>query len=81
MEAGRIRFRPIMMTAFSTIFGLLPLALATGAGAASRISIGMAVIGGMFVSTFGSLYVVPVFYILASTLQRRFSKRFLADDG
>ena len=81
MEAGRIRFRPIMMTAFSTIFGLLPLALATGAGAASRISIGMAVIGGMFVSTFGSLYVVPVFYILASTVQRRFSKRFLADDG
>ncbi len=64
IEAGNIRFRPILMTAFSTIFGLLPLALATGAGAASRVSIGMAVVGGMLVSTFLSLYVVPVFYAI-----------------
>ena len=61
VEAGRIRFRPILMTAFSTIFGLMPLALATGAGAASRVSIGVSVVGGMFLSTILSLYVVPVF--------------------
>lgn len=71
LEAGTVRFRPILMTAFSTIFGLLPLAFATGAGAASRVSIGMAVVGGMFVSTFLSLYVVPVFYAIAMKAQYR----------
>ncbi len=53
----------------STIFGVAPLAFATGAGAASRISIGMTVLGGMLVSTVLSLYVVPVFYVWATTLQ------------
>jgi HAE1 family hydrophobic/amphiphilic exporter-1/multidrug efflux pump len=65
IDAGTIRFRPILMTAFSTIFGLMPLALSSGAGAASRISLGTAVVGGMLVATFLSLYVVPVFYVLA----------------
>ena len=60
-----------MMTAFSTIFGLLPLAFATGPGAASRVSIGLSVMGGMFVSTFLTLYVVPVFYVLAIKAQSR----------
>ncbi len=69
IEAGKVRFRPILMTAFSTIFGVLPLAFATGAGATSRISIGMAVLGGMLVSTILSLYVVPVFYVIAKTFQ------------
>jgi hydrophobe/amphiphile efflux-1 (HAE1) family protein len=71
LEAGKVRLRPILMTAFSTIFGLLPLAFATGAGAASRVSIGMSVVGGMFVSTFLSLYVVPVFYVIATKVQNR----------
>lgn len=71
LEASRIRFRPILMTAFSTIFGLLPLALATGAGAASRVAIGTSVLGGMFVSTLLSLFVVPVFYVIATSLQHR----------
>lgn len=74
MEAGKIRFRPILMTAFSTVFGLMPLALATGAGAASRVSIGVSVVGGMLVSTLLSLYVVPVFYIIASKAQFRLTK-------
>ncbi|MBO9999797.1 MAG: efflux RND transporter permease subunit [Cyanobacteria bacterium SID2] len=74
LEAGKIRFRPILMTGFSTIFGLLPLALATGAGAASRVSIGMSVVGGMLVSTLLSLYVVPVFYVLANVAQKRLVK-------
>lgn len=69
VEASRLRFRPILMTAFSTIFGVMPLAFASGAGAASRVSIGMSVMGGMLVSTILSLYVVPVFYVMAKGLQ------------
>ena len=75
IEAGKVRFRPILMTAFSTIFGVLPLAFATGAGAGSRISIGMTVLGGMLVSTVLSLYVVPVFYAIAKLFQSRISKQ------
>ena len=47
IEASRLRFRPILMTAFSTIFGVMPLALASGPGPASPVSIRMSVIGGM----------------------------------
>ncbi|MGD1936655.1 MAG: efflux RND transporter permease subunit [Cyanophyceae cyanobacterium] len=64
VEAGRIRFRPILMTAFSTLFGILPLVLSSGPGAASRTALGVAVLGGMALSTVLSLGVVPVFYIL-----------------
>ncbi|HEY9848556.1 MAG TPA: efflux RND transporter permease subunit [Leptolyngbyaceae cyanobacterium] len=71
LEAGLVRFRPILMTAFSTIFGLVPLAIATGAGAASRVSLGMTVLGGMLISTVLSLYVVPVFYVIATSAQVR----------
>ena len=69
VKASQLRFRPILMTAFSTIFGIMPLAFASGAGAASRVSIGMSVMGGMLVSTILSLYVVPVFYVIAKGLQ------------
>lgn len=65
IDAGVIRFRPILMTAFSTIFGLLPLAFASGAGADSRISLGMAVVGGLLVSTLLTLYIVPVFCVIS----------------
>ncbi len=71
IEACRLRFRPIMMTALSTILGVMPLAFATGAGAASRVAIGMSVLGGMFVSTLLSLYIIPVFYVIATSLQSR----------
>ncbi len=71
LEASRIRFRPILMTAFSTIFGLVPLAFATGAGAASRVAIGTSVLGGMLVSSLLSLFIVPVFYVIATSLQHR----------
>jgi multidrug efflux pump len=71
IEACRLRFRPIMMTALSTILGVMPLAFATGAGATSRVAIGMAVMGGMFVSTFLSLYIIPVFYVIATSIQSR----------
>jgi HAE1 family hydrophobic/amphiphilic exporter-1/multidrug efflux pump len=69
LSAGNIRFRPILMTAFSTIFGLMPLALSSGAGAVSRTSLGTVVLGGMAVSTALSLYAVPVFYALLTRLQ------------
>ncbi|WP_448561772.1 efflux RND transporter permease subunit [Trichothermofontia sp.] len=71
LEASRIRFRPILMTAFSTIFGLLPLAFATGAGAASRVAIGTSVLGGMLVSSVLTLFIVPVFYVIATAWQHR----------
>ena len=62
MEAGRLRLRPILMTAFAFILGVLPLVVATGAGAASRQSIGTTVFGGMLAATVLTLVFVPVFY-------------------
>jgi multidrug efflux pump subunit AcrB len=64
MEAGRLRLRPILMTAFAFIFGVLPLMFAHGAGAASRQSLGTAVFGGMLTATALTLVFVPVFYSL-----------------
>jgi len=62
--AARLRLRPILMTAFAFILGVVPLALATGAGANSRHSIGYTVIGGLLVGTLFTLVVVPTFYVL-----------------
>lgn len=66
IAASEQRLRPILMTAISTIVGILPLAFATGAGAGSRQSLGTTVVGGMLVATLLSLFVVPVFYIIIS---------------
>jgi HAE1 family hydrophobic/amphiphilic exporter-1 len=63
VEAARIRLRPILMTSFAFILGVLPLALATGAGAAARNSVGTAVAGGMLASTFLSILFIPVLYV------------------
>ncbi|QCI68904.1 efflux RND transporter permease subunit [Phreatobacter stygius] len=63
-EAARLRLRPILMTAFAFILGVVPLMLATGAGAASRQSLGTAVFGGMLVATILTLGFVPVFYAM-----------------
>ncbi|PSN18231.1 hydrophobe/amphiphile efflux-1 family RND transporter, partial [filamentous cyanobacterium CCP5] len=81
INAGNIRFRPILMTAFSTIFGLLPLALSSGAGAVSRASLGTVVLGGMIVSTLLSLFVVPVFYVLLTKAQRKVVGSFSSSDS
>jgi multidrug efflux pump len=66
IQAATIRLRPILMTSFSTIFGVLPIALGLGAGAESRRPLGLAVVGGMLFSTFLTLILVPVVYTLLS---------------
>ncbi len=62
MDAAAVRFRPILMTSISTILGILPIALALGAGAESRTSMGIAVIGGLFIGSFLTLYIIPAVY-------------------
>ncbi len=62
MQAAASRFRPILMTSLSTILGILPIALALGAGSESRVSMGLAVIGGMVFATGLTLYVIPAIY-------------------
>src|SRR5271168_492558 len=69
MEAGRLRLRPILMTAFAFILGVIPLMLASGAGAASRQSIGTTVFGGMLAATILGLVLVPVFYAVIENLR------------
>jgi multidrug efflux pump len=64
IEAARIRLRPILMTSFAFIFGVMPLALSTGAGANSRIAIGTAVIGGMITATALAIFYSPFFFVL-----------------
>ncbi len=66
-EASLQRLRPILMTSASTVLGLLPLAVATGEGANQRIAMGVAVVGGMLVSTVLTMYVVPAIYTYIST--------------
>ena len=68
-EASLVRLRPILMTAFSFILGVVPLVFASGAGAESRHSLGTAVFGGMILSTFLSLIVVPVFYVVIQSIR------------
>jgi multidrug efflux pump len=64
LEAARIRFRPILMTSLAFIFGVLPLAISTGAGANSRIAIGTAVIGGMLTALILAIFYIPLFFVL-----------------
>ena len=64
LEAARIRLRPILMTSFAFIFGVLPLAISTGAGANSRIAIGTSVIGGMLTATVLAIFYIPFFFVL-----------------
>jgi hydrophobe/amphiphile efflux-1 (HAE1) family protein len=71
MEAARLRLRPILMTAFAFILGVVPLMFARGAGAASRQSIGTTVFGGMVAATVLTLIFVPVFYAVIEQLRER----------
>ncbi len=71
IEAARIRLRPILMTSFAFILGVLPLVFATGAGSASRHSVGTTVFGGMIVSTGLNLFFIPVLYVILKSLLER----------
>ncbi|WP_375690269.1 multidrug efflux RND transporter permease subunit [Pseudooceanicola sp. LIPI14-2-Ac024] len=70
-EAAQLRLRPILMTALTFILGVLPLAVASGAGAAAQNAIGIGVIGGMLASTFIGIFMVPALYVLIMRLTRR----------
>jgi multidrug efflux pump len=82
VAAARIRLRPILMTSFAFIFGVLPLALATGAGANSRVAIGTSVIGGMLAAALLAIFFIPLFFVLVrrgvrdgiAALRQRFGK-------
>lgn len=74
------RLRPILMTSFSSVLGLLPLALATGEGANGRIAMGVAVIGGLIFSTLISMYIVPAMYMYISTDREKTRRREAISD-
>ena len=75
MEAAKLRFRPILMTAFTSIIGCLPLAMATGAGAAARCGMGVAVVGGMTFATLFGVFLIPCFYLITAYMVRFFLKK------
>ena len=81
LEAARLRLRPILMTSLSFILGSMPLVLASGAGAASRHSIGTGIIGGMIGATSLALFFVPLFYYLITSLRERLSGGRPAQSG
>ncbi|MEQ8243367.1 MAG: efflux RND transporter permease subunit [Fulvivirga sp.] len=72
--AAKSRFRPILMTSLSTILGILPIALALGAGSESRVSMGIAVIGGMLFATILTLFVIPAIYSYITSTQKRVAR-------
>lgn len=75
IEAAHLRFRPIVMTSLAFILGCVPLAISTGAGAASRHSIGTGVIGGMIAATAIAIFFIPAFYMMITNLAERRVKR------
>ena len=75
IEAAELRLRPILMTSFAFILGVLPLYFATGAGANGRHSVGTAVVGGMVLSTVLNLAFIPVLYVLLKSFLESFSKK------
>ncbi len=81
LEAGKLRLRPILMTSFAFIFGVLPLAMSTGAGAGGQNAIGWAVVGGMLSATVLAIFFVPVFFTVVKRLFREHHNHQSVDDA
>ena len=75
LDAAAVRLRPILMTSLTMVFGLLPLALATGVGANGNHSLGVGTIGGMVIGTIALLFIVPVLFVIFQTIEERVKKR------
>jgi len=75
IEGARLRFRPVMMTSFAFIFGLLPLVVAEGAGALSRRAVGTPVFGGMIAASLFGIFVIPMLYVVFQWLRERTARR------
>jgi HAE1 family hydrophobic/amphiphilic exporter-1 len=81
IEAAELRLRPILMTSFAFILGVLPLYFASGAGKLGRHSVGTAIVGGMLFSTVLNLFFIPVLYVILKTALVKFSKKKPTGDG
>ncbi len=81
IEAAELRLRPILMTSFAFILGVLPLVFATGAGALGRRSVGTTIVGGMLLSTILNLVFIPVLYVILSTLLKQFGGKRKVPEG
>ena len=77
IEAGKVRLRPILMTSFAFILGVFPLVVSSGAGAASRISLGIAVFAGMLMTSLVGTLFMPNFYYVMQSLQERLTPKRL----
>jgi HAE1 family hydrophobic/amphiphilic exporter-1 len=75
VQAAKTRLRPILMTSFAFIFGIMPLVFASGAGQNSRHSLGTAVVGGMLISTLLNLFIIPLLYIIIAGAEERWQAR------
>jgi multidrug efflux pump subunit AcrB len=80
MEAARLRYRPMMMTSFAFLAGMLPLIFSSGAGAGGRFSIGVAMFGGMLAATFIERYFIPYLYYWVATIQEKIAPHQEVDD-
>jgi HAE1 family hydrophobic/amphiphilic exporter-1 len=80
ISGAKMRLRPILMTSFAFIFGLLPLMLTTGAGANGNHSIGTSAVGGMLIGTLFGVFIAPVLFVIFQNLQERIRKNKHYDD-
>ncbi|MGZ3813617.1 MAG: efflux RND transporter permease subunit, partial [Mucilaginibacter sp.] len=71
IEGAKARLRPILMTSFAFVFGIMPLMFSTGAGALGNRSIGTGAVGGMFIGTIFGVFVIPVLFIIFQKLQEK----------
>ena len=73
ISAARARFRPIIMTSATMIFGMLPLMFASGVGANGNVSVGVGTVGGLLIGTIALLFLVPVFFVIFQSIHERIS--------